>query len=210
MEFLEVIRRRRMVREFTDQSLTSEQIDRILASGLRAPSAKSTQGWALLVLTDPADRARFYKFVPNQANHTPGIMNAPLVIVPLAHKTAYLANYAMPDGGFERTEDQWPAPYWYIDTGMATMLMLLTAVDEGLGGFFFWIMPAAAGGFDGEKIPAHVEAFKSEFGIPSDYSPVGAIVIGHRPSDLPSPNPSKASDRPSVSQVVHNGQFGNK
>jgi hypothetical protein len=28
-------------------------------------------------------------------------------------------------------------PYWDIDAGMACMLMLLKAVDEGLGGWFF-------------------------------------------------------------------------
>ena len=63
-----------------------------------------------------------------------GMMRAPVVIVPLSHKDAYLERYAQPDKGWtDRDEARWPVPYWDVDTGMASLLMLLTAVDEGLG-----------------------------------------------------------------------------
>jgi hypothetical protein len=43
----------------------------------------------------------------------------------------YLDRYAEPDKGWvDRAESRWPAPYWYIDTGMAALLMLLTALDQ--------------------------------------------------------------------------------
>ena len=65
-------------------------------------------------------------------------MTAPLLVVPLACKAAYLDHYAEPDKGWtDRAEGRWPVPYWCIDTGFATLLMLLTAVDAGLGGLFF-------------------------------------------------------------------------
>ena len=65
---------------------------------------------------------------------------APVVIVPLACKDAYLDRYAEPDKGWtDRREDRWPVPYWYVDTGMASLLILQTAVDEGLGACFFGI-----------------------------------------------------------------------
>ncbi|WP_420311611.1 nitroreductase family protein [Streptomyces sp. YS-B37] len=134
MEFSEVVRRRRMIRHYSDKPLAPEVTERILASALRAPSAGFSQGWAFLALTDPADRARFWPFVPTRVEKTPTMQDAPLVVVPLAHKAAYLARYAEPDKGWEdRAEARWPAPYWYIDTGVASLLMLLTAVDEGLG-----------------------------------------------------------------------------
>lgn len=57
MEYSEVIRRRRMIRHYTDQALAPEVVERVLASALRAPSAGFSQGWAFLALTDPADRA---------------------------------------------------------------------------------------------------------------------------------------------------------
>ena len=65
---------------------------------------------------------------------------APVVIVPLAHKDAYLDRYAEPDKGWtDRDEARWPVPYWHVDTGMAALLILQTAVDEGLGACFFGI-----------------------------------------------------------------------
>jgi hypothetical protein len=90
---------------------------------------------------------------------------------------------------------------------VATMLMLLTAVDEGLGGFFFWLVPSAADGFDGDKVAAHQAAFRAEFDVPSDYDPVGAVAIGHRPDDLPPQNPQTADRRRGLDVVVHRGQW---
>ena len=67
---------------------------------------------------------------------------APVVIVALSCKAAYLDRYAEPDKGWtDRDETRWPAPYWDIDTGMAALLVLLTAVDEGLGACFFGVPP---------------------------------------------------------------------
>jgi nitroreductase len=203
-----VVRRRRMVRTFADRPLSPELVDRILTNALHAPSAGFAQGWAFLTLTEPQDLDRFWQFIPNQVTHTPSMMKAPLVIVPLAHKTAYFDQYFTPGHGWENgTEEQFPAPYWYIDTAMATMLMLLTAVDEGLGGFFFWLVPSAADGFDGDKVAAHQAAFRAEFDVPSDYDPVGAVAIGHRPDDLPPQNPQTADRRRGLDVVVHRGQW---
>ena len=65
---------------------------------------------------------------------------APVIIVPLSNKEAYLDRYAEPDKGWtNRDEAHWPVPYWHIDTGMASLLILQTAVDEWLGACFFGI-----------------------------------------------------------------------
>ena len=40
-------------------------------------------------------------------------------------------------------------PYWDVDAGMAALLMLLTAVDEGLGACFFGVPPDRVGGVPG-------------------------------------------------------------
>lgn len=96
-----MIRRRRMVRHYSDRPLAPEVVERILESALRAPSAGFSQGWAFLALTEPEDRARFWAFVPTRVEQTPAMQDAPLVVVPLAHKAAYLARYAEPDKGWE-------------------------------------------------------------------------------------------------------------
>ena len=65
---------------------------------------------------------------------------APLLIVPMSDKQAYLDRYAEPDKGWtDRDEARWPVPYWDVDAGMASLLVLLTAVDEGLGACFFGV-----------------------------------------------------------------------
>jgi len=61
MEFSTVVRRRRMVRNFDpDRPVPAELVDRLLEHAIRAPSAGFSQGWAFLVLTEPADRERFW------------------------------------------------------------------------------------------------------------------------------------------------------
>ncbi len=196
MEFAEVVRRRRMIRHYTDQPLSPEVVERVLASALRAPSAGFSQGWAFLALTDPADRARFWPFVPTRVQNTPTMQDAPLVVVPLAHKAAYLERYAEPDKGWEdRAEARWPAPYWHIDTGMAALLILLTAVDEGLGACFFGIMPE------------HLGPFRQEFGVPAEYAPIGGITVGYRSADDPGQSPRVEERRRGVGDVVHRGHW---
>ena len=89
-----------------------------------------------------------------------GMRTAPVVIVPLSSKAAYLDRYAEPDKGWaDREEDRWPVPYWHIDTGMASLLILQTAVDEGLGACFFGIPREQVAGF------------RAEFGVPETLHP---------------------------------------
>ena len=193
VEYADVIRRRRMVRHYSDRPLVPEVVERVLASALRAPSAGFSQGWAFLALSEPADRGRFWPFVPTRVAQTPTMQDAPLVVVPMAHKATYLERYAEPDKGWQdRAEARWPVPYWYIDTGMAALMMLLTAVDEGLGACFFGIPPDA---FD---------RFRAEFAVPAAYTPIGAVTVGHRLPDTGTKGSVRRGRRP-AEEVVHRG-----
>jgi nitroreductase len=170
-------------------------VERILANGNRAPSAGFTQGYGFLVLEGAADRARLWQaFVAAGYPLDPAEMAAPLLIVPLACKAAYLDRYAEPDKGWaDRDEARWPIPYWYIDTGFAALLMLLTAVDQDLGGLFFGLPPEV------------ITAVRAAFGVPEDHEPIGAIAIGQ-----PAPGGSTGSawrGRRPLDQVVHWGRW---
>jgi nitroreductase len=197
MEFSEVIRRRRMVRHYSDEPLAPEAVERILSNALRAPSAGFSQGWAFLALTEERDRARFWACVTTEREEPSTMLNAPLVVVPMAHKATYLERYAQPDKGWEdRAESRWPAPYWDIDTGMATLLMLLTAVDEGLGACFFGIEPE------------QLQPVRTEFGVPDEYAPIGALTVGYRAPEQPVEGSASTRRRRGVADVVHRGQWG--
>ncbi|KAA2248898.1 nitroreductase family protein [Solihabitans fulvus] len=194
MEFQDVVRRRRMVRRFTDEPVAEDIVRRILRNAVRGPSAGFSQGQAFLVLRGE-DLARFWALGVDWAGEP--ARTAPLVIVPFAVKDAYLDRYARPDKGWtDRDEAHWPVPYWYIDTGMAAMLILQTAVDEGLGALLF--------GFD----PPGVARFAAEFGVPADHEPIGAIAIGHGDEPAPAKQASSRSvaRRPDA-DVIHFGQW---
>ena len=58
MEFSEVVRTRRTVREFADRPVPEETVRRALAAGLRAPSNAHLKSWHFILLRDREERAR--------------------------------------------------------------------------------------------------------------------------------------------------------
>jgi nitroreductase len=198
MEFTEVVRRRRMVRAFERRALPRGTAERVLEAAHRAPSAGFSQGFEFLVFDGFEETAAFWDvgFPVEQRDGFgwPLLFDAPLVIVPLAHKDAYLDRYAEADKGWtDRDEARWPVPYWYVDTGMAALLALLSAVDQGLGALFF--------GFHSEN----VDALRAHFDVPAAYAPIGAIAIGYPAPDRPSPSLQRG--RRPLPEIVHRGRW---
>lgn len=191
MEFQDVVRRRRMVRRFqADRPVPPEILDRILHNATRGPSAGFSQGQAFLVL-EGEDLARFWALRP-MAN---GVRTAPLLIVPMSCKRVYLDRYAQPDKGWtDRDEARWPVPFWHIDTGMATLLILQTAVDADLGALYFGIMPE------------DVAPFRELYGVPADHEPIGAVAIGYPDEPAQSGSPRTRARR-SLEEIVHRGRW---
>jgi nitroreductase len=193
-----------MVRRYdTSRPVPPEVVDLLTANALRAPSAGFSQGFGYLVLDDPADVAAFREAsTPEEdADHwLAATFDAPLVIVPCSNKDAYLDRYAQPDKGFsDRSDAWWPAPYWDIDTGFGALLVLLTAVDQGLGACFF-------------GIPIdRIEAVKARFDIPDRLRPIGAITVGYpaEPADdVAARRRVVAERRLATGDVVHRGRWG--
>lgn len=168
MEFQDVVRRRRMVRRFTGEPVPPEAVDRMLRNAVRAPNAGFTQGWAYVVLDRPDDVARFWSATSPGAvagvgaadeagaeavagarenRWLAGMRTAPVIVVVLTSREAYLRRYAEDDKARAAAqaagegESPWDVPYWHVDAGMASLLMLQTAVDEGLGACFFGVPP---------------------------------------------------------------------
>lgn len=112
METWDAIRARRNVREFSDQQLSDEDLDRILEAGRRAPSAKNTQPWDFVVVRD-GDRLQELSGVWQGAWHIVGSQATVAFIVP-------------------ELEGRW-ATLAQFDLGHAVMSMMLMATDLGLG-----------------------------------------------------------------------------
>jgi nitroreductase len=202
MEFRDVVRRRHMVRSYTPDPVDPVVVDRMLAHAQRAPSAGFSQGWAFLVLDTPDDVHRFWN--ASTPDDRPvaldkwirGMRRAPVVIVPLSSEAIYRRRYAEPDKQRSaQAEGPWPIPYWHVDAGMAALLILQTAVDERLGACFF--------GITADRIPV----LRHEFGIPDDYTPVGAITVGHDDGSTTVSGSPRTRPRRPFEEVVHRGRW---
>ena len=99
MEYAEVVRRRRMVRNYDpDRPVPAEVVDRLLGYAVHAPSAGFSQGWGFLVLDRPADRERFWTATTpgDEVRESPwlaGLTRAPLIVVPHSNRDIYLDRY---------------------------------------------------------------------------------------------------------------------
>jgi nitroreductase len=205
MEFQDVVRHRKMVRTYSTEPVDPAVIDLALHNATRAPNAGFSQGWAFLVLDTPDDVRRFWVATADDIDHPDewltGMMKAPVVILPCSSKAAYLSRYAEDDKGWtDQDEARWPKPFWDMDTAMASLLILQTATDAGLGSCFIGVPP--------EKDAAVREAF----GIPDDFDPVGVVTIGHHAAgdgagDGAAGSPTRRA-RKQTADVVHRGRWG--
>lgn len=203
MEFQDVVRRRRMVRNYTADPVDPAVVDRALRNAVRAPSAGFSQGWAFLVLDTPADVRRFWEAssddVDDPDDWLAGMMRAPVVILPCSSKAAYLSRYAEADKGWADSdpavaEARWPKPFWDMDAAMASLLILQTVVDEGLGACFFGV------------VPERERRVRDTFDLPDDVDPVGVITIGHPAEGGAAGSPSRRARKP-MTEVVHRGRW---
>lgn len=197
MDFQDVVRRRRMVRSYTDEPVDSAVVDRALANATRAPSAGFSQGWAFVLLDTPDDVQRFWSATTDPGEQPDawlrGMSRAPVVVLPCSNKRAYLDRYAESDKGWtDREERHWPVPFWHMDAAMASLLILQTAVDAGLGACFFGVPDES------------LEAVRTEFSIPRDFLPVGAITIGHPATGGAAGSPKRRARKP-LDDVVRRG-----
>jgi nitroreductase len=171
MEFREVLRRRRMVRTFEQRPVPGEIVDRLLDAARRAPTAGFAQGVDFVVLDTPEAVARFWELTedPDFPMEPEEIAAGPPVIV-LAYSdpARYLARYSEPDKiafGLD-TAERWPVAFWDTDAAMACMVLLLAAVDEGLGAWFFGIDFGQA-------------ELRAELGVPDDRNLIGLVGLGY-------------------------------
>ena len=170
MEFDEVIRKRRMVRNYMSDPVPPEALDRIVDAGLRAPSAGYSQGMGFVVVTDAATRKSIAHLAEEKeyvaSGFDPWISKAPAHIVITVSESIYRERYREPDKlGPDGEEIDWPVPYWWVDAGAAMMAVLLAAVNDGL-----------AAGFLGVH---SMRDLATLLAIPEHQSPIGVVTVGH-------------------------------
>ncbi len=113
METWETIRARRNVRQYTDQPIAREDLERILDAGRRAPSASNWQPWNFVVVTDRPQLVELAK-VWQGARHVAGSAATIAFVV-------------------RQPEDPRRQDLLMYDLGQATANIMLAATDLGIG-----------------------------------------------------------------------------
>jgi len=187
-----------MTRQFAPSSIDPVVVEQLLDLARRAPSAGFSQGLHFLVLTGDS-LSRFWEVTGAGewfAAKQPGVLQAPVVVLPLADPTAYTARYAEGDKSGHGLDDaaSWDVPFWLTDAAMAVQNLLLLAEERGLGALYFGIFRNARTLLDALGVPPHVVQ-------------VGAVALGERaPDDAPTGSPTKRPRRP-IEEIIHHVQW---
>lgn len=174
MEFSEVLRKRRMVRNYGGEPIDADALTRVASAALRAPSAGNSQAIGVVVVTNSSRRAEIAALAGEEqyvrAGFDPWISKAPALIVISVSEKVYRDRYSEPDKlGPDGQPIEWPVPFWWVDAGAALMAVLLAAVDEGL----------AAGFLGVHSVPD----LSRLLGLPEHQQPIGVVTLGHPAPD---------------------------
>ena len=196
--FSRLVRNRRMTRAFTPDPIGAETVDDIIDLARRSPAAGNTAALDFLVLEGADQVGRYWDttLAPDRREGFPwpDLLVAPVLVVPYVRPEAYTERYGEPDKaktGLGHDLNAWDTPYWWVDGGMAAMIVLLAAADHDLGALFFGL-------FDHEPDVA------TTFGVPADRRAVGAIAIGH-PAGEQRPSRSAGRSKPHLDEILHRG-----
>lgn len=115
MEVLKEIAEWVSIKEFTQDKVPEDALDRIIAAARRAPSAKNRQPWHMVVIRDEKVRNAVYDASYRQEH----VGQAPVIVAACTTNV----DYRMPNGQLA----------YPIDIGIALSFMMIQGRAEGLG-----------------------------------------------------------------------------
>ncbi len=176
-EFNDIIKRRKMVRQYIqDKPIPQQIVDKLITNAHRAPSAGHTQVQEFIIVQDPLIKKKLGDAALNQEQ----VYDAPLLIVVCANTSRSVNRYGKRGREF----------YSIIDGAFASMLILLTAVNEGIGACF-------VGAFLDDNVSEILE-------LPEYVKPIGIIALG-----FPAEDPGKFK-RIDISKLIHYEKYTNQ
>ncbi len=179
MEFMEVVRQRRAVREYLPSPVDTQLIERLIETAVQAPSAMNLQPWAFAVITG-SDRINAYaRRAKDHLQARPEALPQELVqmlsredFTIFYHAPVLLLVLAKSDDAQSRE-----------DCCLTAQTLMLAAREAGLG--TCWI---------GLGRPwLDLPETKAELGLPREYAVVAPIILGH-PARWPEPHGRRAPE----------------
>jgi nitroreductase len=179
VEFAQLVMQRRTWRRFEETPVQREVLEGIARLAQRTPSAGFSQGQRVVIVTDPQLRRSVAETCDEAFYAGAGFGNwiseCAAQFIPCVSEQIYHRRYQEPDKlEDDGSEIEWPTPYWWVDIGKTTMVLMLAAHDAGL-----------AAGFAG---PQDVPALKAILGLPKEFHPIGVIPVGYPLPDKRSPS----------------------
>lgn len=150
-DVLQVIHNRRSVRNYTDEPVTPEQLEILLRAGMAAPTARNSQPWAFVVVTE---RERLDTLAEQ---------------LPYGKMLAKAGAAIVVCGNMERALPGVAQDMWVQDCSAAAQNILLAAEGIGLGAVWVGIHP----------IPERIAVVRRVLDLPETISPLNVISIGH-------------------------------
>jgi len=162
-KYLEIVSSRKSIRKFLPKKIDKEVINKIISSGIAAPSSCNRQSWRFLTFTERHDKEYIAKI-----RNIKFITETPLLIFVLVNMDFYTSN---------AQGDKRITP---IMDGCTAMMNILNACAAcGLGSC--WINFIASVGSE------NIEAFKKKFNIPPQYVPISLIAAGYHEYKIKKP-----------------------
>ena len=107
---IELLRKRRSIRKYTDEKIAAETIETLVEAALRAPSSRGINPWEFVLVEDPAILGKLSRAKQHGSEF---LKKAPLAIVVCADSTK--------------------SDVWIEDCSIAAIIIQLTALSLGLG-----------------------------------------------------------------------------
>jgi nitroreductase len=176
MEFNEVVRKRKMIRQYElERPVPDYIVSKLIENAHRAPSAGHTQVQEFIIVKDSSIRSKIADAALGQSQ----VYDAAVLIVVCSNTSRSVDRYGKRGKEF----------YSIIDGAFASMLVLLTAVNEGIGACF-------VGAFEDDKV-------SKILALPEYVKPIGIIALGY-----PAERPQKF-ERIEISRLVFHDRYGN-
>jgi len=149
-EVIKTIQNRKSVRHFTGESVSKDDLNKILKSAMCAPTAVNKQPWSFIVITD---------------RKTLDALADSLPYAKMLYKAgAAIIICAIPEKAFDGKSE-----FAIIDCSLAGENILLTVESLGLGAVWTAVYP------ENDRI----NIVRNTLGIPSNVIPMNVIPIGH-------------------------------